>query len=139
MYTIIRKFLSERKKTFDLAQPVKDLIAGPLHAKIEAEGEGNEDRTALLTDDYFINTIEDMFSAGYETTSTTMKWVLALLVNYPHYQEAIQGQLDEVIGDQTPSFGTPVSSTPHPSDDYLTISRRRRREYRRIVTETKSR
>ena len=104
IHSIIRKFLNERKKTFDPVQPVKDLIAGLLHAKLEAEGESNEDRTALLTDDYFTNTIEDMFSAGYETTSTTMKWVLALLVNYPQYQEAIQRQLDGVIGDQTPSL-----------------------------------
>ena len=104
IHDIIRKFLKERKGNFDPAQPVRDLIAGLLHAKLEAEGESNEDRTALLTDDYFINTIEDMFAAGYETTSTTMKWVLPFLVNYPQYQKAIQRQLDEVIGDQTPSL-----------------------------------
>ena len=104
IHDIIRKFLKERKGNFDPAQPVRDLIAGLLHAKLEAEGESNEDRTALLTDDYFINTIEDVFAAGYETTSTTMKWVLAFLVNYPQYPKAIQRQLDEVIGDQTPSL-----------------------------------
>ena len=104
IFDIIRKFLSERKKTFDPERPVKDLITGLLHAKLEAEGESNEDRSALLTDDYFINTIEDMFAGGYETTSTTMKWVLAFLVNYPKYQEAIHRQLDEVIGDQAPSL-----------------------------------
>ncbi|XP_073243570.1 steroid 17-alpha-hydroxylase/17,20 lyase-like [Porites lutea] len=104
IFDIIRKFLSERKKTFDPERPVKDLITGLLHAKLEAESESNEDRSALLTDDYFINTIEDMFAGGYETTSTTMKWVLAFLVNYPKYQEAIHRQLDEVIGDQAPSL-----------------------------------
>ena len=104
IFDIIRKFLSERKKTFDPERPVKDLITGLLRAKLEAEGESNEDRFALLTDDYFINTIEDMFAGGYETTSTTMKWVLAFLVNYPKYQEAIHLQLDEVIGDQAPSL-----------------------------------
>ena len=104
MSDIIRKFLNERKRNFDPEKPVKDLITGLLHAKLEAESESNEDRTALLTDDYFINTIENMFAAGYETTSTTMKWVLAFLVNYPKYQEAIQLQLDEEVGDQTPSL-----------------------------------
>ena len=104
MFDIIRKFLNERKRNFDPEKPVKDLITGLLHAKLEAESESNEDRTALLTDDYFINTIEDMFAVGYETTSTTMKWVLAFLVNYPKYQEAIQLQLDEEVGDQTPSL-----------------------------------
>ena len=104
IFDIIRKFLNERKMNFDPEKPVKDLITGLLHAKLEAEGESNEDRTALLTDDYFINTIEDMFGAGYETTSTAMKWVLAFLVNYPKYQEDVQRQLDEVFGDQTPSL-----------------------------------
>ena len=45
-----------------------------------------------------------MFAAGYETTSTTMKWLLAFLVNYPSYQEDIQRQLDEVVDDHTPSL-----------------------------------
>ena len=89
MFDIIRKFLKERKRNFDPEKPVIDLITGLLHAKLEAEVESNEDRTALLTDDYFINTIEDMFAAGYETTSTTMKWVLAFLVNYRSYREDI--------------------------------------------------
>ena len=104
MFDIIRKFLNERKENFDPAEPVKDLISGLLHARLEAEGESNEDRAALLTDDYFINTIEDMFAAGYETTSTTLKWALAFLVNYPRYQVDLQHHLDEVVGDESPSL-----------------------------------
>ena len=80
MFDIIRKFLNERKKNFDPEKPVKDFITGLLHAKLEAEGERNEGRTALLADDYFINTIEDMFAAGYETTSTTMSLFSLLFV-----------------------------------------------------------
>ena len=33
-----------------------------------------------------------------------MKWAIAMLVNYPIYQEDIQRQLDEVVGDRTPSL-----------------------------------
>lgn len=51
-----------------------------------------------------VNTIEDMFIAGYETTSTTLKWAIAFLVNYPMYQEDIQRQLDEVVGGERPSL-----------------------------------
>ena len=104
MFNIIGTFLRDRKENFDPSQPVQDLISGLLHAKHEAECESDEERAALLSDDYFVCTIEDMFGAGYETTSTTLKWVIAFLVNYPKYQEAIQRQFDEVIGDRRPSL-----------------------------------
>ena len=103
-FDIIRLFLREREQNFDPEQPVNELITGLLHARHEAECENDEDRAALLSEDYFINTIEDMFAAGYETTSTTMKWVIAFLVNYPKYQGNVQRQLDEVVGDRNPSL-----------------------------------
>ena len=103
-YEIIGEFLKERKGTFDPAQPVEDLISGLLHAKYEAERESDEERTALFSDDYFVNVIEDMFAAGFETTSTTLKWAIAFLVNYPRYQEDIQRQIDDVVGKQSPSL-----------------------------------
>ena len=104
IFDTIRIFLRERKQNFDPSQPVQDLISGLLHAKHEAECENDEERAAFLSHDYFVNTIEDMFSAGYETTSTTMKWAIAFLVNYPKYQEDIQRQLDEVLADRSPSL-----------------------------------
>lgn len=104
MYDIIRIFLKERKEKFDPKEPVKDLISGLLYAKHEAECESDEERAALLSDDYFVCTIEDMFGAGFETTSTTLNWAIAFLVNHPKYQEDIQEQLDEVVGGRNPSL-----------------------------------
>ena len=102
MFDIIRIFLREREENFDPEEPVQDLISGLLHAKHDAEYESNEEREAFLSDDYLVNTIEDMFIAGYVTISTTMKWAIAFLVNYPKYQEDIQSQLDEVVGERNP-------------------------------------
>ena len=102
MYDIIRIFLREREKCFDPEAQVQDLISGLLHARHEAEYENDEDREDFLSDDYLVNTIEDMFLGGYETTSTTMKWAIAFLVNYPKYQEDVQRQLDEVVGGRNP-------------------------------------
>ena len=96
--------MREREKTFDPSQPVEDLISGLFHAKHDAECETHEDKAALLSEDYFVNTMEDMFAAGYETTSTTMKWAIAFLVNYPKYQDDVQRQIDEVVGDRSPSL-----------------------------------
>ena len=104
IFDIHRVFLKEREQNFDPSQPVQDLISGLLHARHEAECESDEERAALLSEDHFVNTLEDMFSAGYETTSTTMKWAIAFLVHYPKYQEEIQLQLDEVVADRSPSL-----------------------------------
>ena len=104
IYDIIRKFLKERKETFDPEEPVNDLISGLLEAEHKAERESNEVQAAFLSDDYFVNTIEDMFAAGYETTSTTMKWAIAFLVNYPKYQEDIQLELDKVLDGRNPGL-----------------------------------
>ena len=103
---IIRGLLRERKETFDPAQPVEDFMSALLRAQhdLEAECESDKEKTALLSEDHFVATIEDMFLAGYETTSTTLKFVMAFLVNYPKCQEDIHRQLDEVVGDRRPSL-----------------------------------
>ena len=102
---IIQKHLKEHRERFDPEEPVRDLISGLIHVQHEARDLDAEDRAALLSDDYLVNTIEDMFVAGYETTSTTLKWAIAFLVNYPQYQTDIQHQLDEVVGrDRMPNL-----------------------------------
>ena len=103
IHDIIRKILRQRQSNFDPAQPIQDLISGLLRAKYDVEC-GDGERAVLLSDDYLVNTIEDMFLAGYETKSTTLKWAIAYLVNCPKFQEDIQRQLDKVVGERSPSL-----------------------------------
>ena len=103
IYDIIRVFLRERRENFDPEGPVKDLISGLLYAR-DHRSKNDEERAAFLSDDYLVNIIEDMVAGGYETTSTTMKWAIAFLVNYPKFQEDIQHELDEVLGGRNPSL-----------------------------------
>ncbi|XP_074607435.1 steroid 17-alpha-hydroxylase/17,20 lyase-like [Acropora palmata] len=99
VFEILRKELKKQQENYDPAAEVKSLIQMLIKERDAAEAEIEEDeKTALLSDDYIINTLEDMFSAGYETTSTTLRWVIAYLVNNPEYQTMIQEQLDEVVG-----------------------------------------
>ena len=104
MHRIIRKFLREREEHFDQTQTVQDFISGLLCARKESKFENDEDKSTFLCDDYLVNSIQNMFGAGYETTATTLKWAIAFLVNYPKYQEDIQRQLDEVVGRRNPSL-----------------------------------
>ncbi|KAL9969845.1 hypothetical protein ACROYT_G022113 [Oculina patagonica] len=104
IHDIIRKILRQRENKLDPAAPIKDLISALLHATQEAECETDEGRTVRLSEDYFVITIEDMFLAGYETTSTTLKYLITFLVGNPKYQEDIQCQLDEVVAGRKPSL-----------------------------------
>ena len=104
IHEINRKIFSQREKKFDREKPVQDLISGLLRAKYEAYCDSEDGKVVHLTDDHFVMTIEDMFLAGYETTSTTLRWLISFLVKYPNYQEEIQCQLDDIVGKRSPSL-----------------------------------
>ena len=106
-HAIILKLLRETKETFDPVEPVEDFMSALLRAQHDLEADGeltDEERAALLSEDRFVVTIEDMFLAGYETTSIALRFITAFLVKYPKYQEDIQRQLDEVVGNRRPSL-----------------------------------
>ena len=98
IFEILGKQLVMQEKEFDPEAEVDSLVGSLLKERMEASGDVSaEEKTALLSNDYVLNTIEDMFSAGYETTSTTLRWVIAFLVHHPEYQREIQEQLDSTV------------------------------------------
>ena len=44
------------------------------------------------------SSLVDMLFAGAETTSTVLNWALLILTKYPHIQEKVQDELDQVCG-----------------------------------------
>ena len=99
MFEILRRHLKLQEQEFNPDAEIESLTGSLLKERIAAESEvGAVDKASLLSDDYIINTLEDMFSAGYETTSTTLRWAIAYLVHYPKCQREIQSKLDEVVG-----------------------------------------
>ena len=107
IHDIIRKLLRERKQRFDPTEPAEDFLSGLLRAKhdFEAESEDNDSqRAALISEDHFVVAIGDMFVAGHESISTTLRFAIAFLAGYPKYQGDIQRQLDEAVGNRRPSL-----------------------------------
>ena len=106
IYKILRRQLKIQEKEFSTSAQIDSLTGSLLKERTVAENEVRaEDRESFLSDDYLVNSMRDMFAAGFETTSTTLRWAIAYLVHYPEYQTKIQNKLDEIVGnDRMPSL-----------------------------------
>ena len=49
------------------------------------------------TEQDLIKTIFDLFTAGYDTTSNMLRWVILHMANLPEVQRRVQQELDEVV------------------------------------------
>ena len=101
IFEILRKQKKETEKTFDPSAPICDFMCGFSKARNEAVAENEQEKLALMADDYVLATLEDMFLGGYETTSNTLLWNIAYLANFPEYQAKIQQELDDVVSRDT--------------------------------------
>ena len=105
IHSIICKLLRERKESFDPSEPVEDFMSALLLAKhdLEVKCESDEERSAILPEDHFATTTEDIFLADYETTSTALRFIVAFVASHPKYQEDISSY-NNVLSDPTPTL-----------------------------------
>ena len=89
---IIRR---ERMKD-GLTDEPKDFLEGYLK-----ELGSTEDGNRKISQDWLLDISGDFFVAGSETTTTTLRWALIYMLNFPHVQRKIQQELDSVIGNPT--------------------------------------
>ncbi|XP_021056169.1 cytochrome P450 2J6-like isoform X4 [Mus pahari] len=54
--------------------------------------------TTSFNEENLICSTLDLFLAGTETTSTTLRWALLYMALYPEVQEKVQAEIDQVIG-----------------------------------------
>uniref|UniRef100_A0A8D1QK81 Cytochrome P450 2J2 n=1 Tax=Sus scrofa TaxID=9823 RepID=A0A8D1QK81_PIG len=63
------------------------------------------DATSSFQEENLICSTLDLFVAGTETTSTTLRWGLLFMAMYPEIQEKVQAEIDRVLGQsQQPSI-----------------------------------
>ena len=89
---IIRR---ERMKDGLIDEP-KDFLEGYLK-----ELGSTEDGNRKISQNWLLGIGGDFFIAGSETTTTTLRWALVYMLNFPHVQRKIQEELDSVIGKPT--------------------------------------
>ncbi|XP_019411032.1 PREDICTED: steroid 17-alpha-hydroxylase/17,20 lyase, partial [Crocodylus porosus] len=92
-----RKF-TQHKEAF-CSDSVSDLMDALLRAKFNMENNNSRlDPGLELTDDHLLMTVGDIFGAGVETTTTTLKWAIIYMLHYPEVQRKIQEELDQQLG-----------------------------------------
>ncbi|XP_070324183.1 cytochrome P450 2J2-like isoform X2 [Odocoileus virginianus] len=67
-----------------------------LQTSVWCQHKGNA--TSSFHDENLIYSTLDLFTAGTETTSTTLRWGLLLMALYPEIQEKVQAEIDRVLG-----------------------------------------
>ena len=90
----IRESVENHRSNLDLENP-KDFIDVFLR---EIHDNNNENRKEYITMDNMLLTCFDLFTAGTETASTTLRWALLYMMAYPEVQAKIQQEIDEIVG-----------------------------------------
>ncbi|XP_056132348.1 cytochrome P450 2J4-like [Lampris incognitus] len=90
---LIKEELQQHKKNRDPAEP-RDYIDCYLNEIEMSKG----DAGSTFDEDNLVICTLDLFAAGSETTSTTLRWALLYMAKYPDVQEKVQAEIDRVIG-----------------------------------------
>ncbi|XP_030063540.1 cytochrome P450 2D15 [Microcaecilia unicolor] len=90
---LLKELIDEHKVSLDPAQQ-RDFI----DAYLEEIEKVKRDPETSFTETNLILTTLDLFSAGTETTATTLRWALLFMILYPDIQSKVHEEIDQVIG-----------------------------------------
>ncbi|XP_075057398.1 cytochrome P450 2K1-like isoform X2 [Mixophyes fleayi] len=65
---------------------------------------GKPESTSYYHDNNLTELVVNLFAAGMETTTTTLRWGLLLMMKYPEIQKKVQNEIERVIGSAQPQI-----------------------------------
>ncbi|KAM6464176.1 cytochrome P450 2K4-like isoform 2-T2 [Liasis olivaceus] len=107
-----KKVMNNREELFDFIQTtfiehLKDLDENDQRSFIDSFLVRQREENKKMTNGYFHNEnltaiVGNLFAAGTETTATTLRWAILLMMKYPEIQWKVQEEIAKVIGDLQP-------------------------------------
>ncbi|XP_069832025.1 cytochrome P450 2C14-like [Dendropsophus ebraccatus] len=95
----IRATFTKQKKELDVNDQ-RNLV----DAFLAKQQEGKQESTEFYHNDNLTVLVGNLFAAGMETTSTTLRWGLLLMMKYPEIQQKVHDEIDKVIGSAQPQM-----------------------------------
>ncbi|KAF2312888.1 hypothetical protein GH714_040946 [Hevea brasiliensis] len=89
----LTEIVEEHKIKSDGYEKHRDMLSTLISLKEDADGEGEK-----LTDTEIKALLLNMFTAGTDTSSSTVEWAIAELIRHPNILAQVQQELDSVVG-----------------------------------------
>ncbi|XP_033007861.1 cytochrome P450 2J6-like [Lacerta agilis] len=89
--SFVRGIIEKHKEDWNPSEP-RDFIDAYLNEMAK------EDSASSFHEENLLHSALDLFLAGTETTSTTLRWGLLYMAIYPDIQAKVQAEIDSVIG-----------------------------------------
>ncbi|XP_018426080.1 PREDICTED: cytochrome P450 2C15-like isoform X3 [Nanorana parkeri] len=93
----IKEVFTKQKKELDINDQ-RNFI----DAFLAKQQEGKPESTVYFHNDNLSVLVDNLFVAGMETTSTTLRWSLLLMIKHPEVQKKVQSEIDRVMGSAEP-------------------------------------
>ncbi|KAG8579983.1 hypothetical protein GDO81_007060 [Engystomops pustulosus] len=98
-HTFLETIFTKQRKELDVNDQ-RNLI----DAFLVKQQEGTPESAQYFHNENLIALVDNLFVAGMETTSTTLRWALLLMMKYPEIQEKVQSEIEKVIGSSQPQM-----------------------------------
>lgn len=96
-FRIFDSILEDRRKEMDANEGGRDGQRDFLQVMMELLDNGGDSQVPLKID-HVKGVFFDMVAGGTDTTSTTVEWAIAEILNNPDIMKKVQEELDEVVG-----------------------------------------
>ncbi|OWA54748.1 Cytochrome P450 2J3 [Hypsibius exemplaris] len=88
------KLMEEHHESLREGEPPRDY----LHAFMVEAAKQKDNSNTTFTDDQLLRSVLNLFSAGTETTATTLAWAILYMLDYPAVFDRVQKEIDSVVG-----------------------------------------